>query len=151
MFKFNNYIAIFGNTIFSFFWSPLQIAAYMDRQPSWIYLILIHLLPHMALYNLRCYLELLAVPLRPCPRPRKASGALGVSRGRERNGPEPPSTQAPRTWGRGGPWVLLARDMGVLWALWGREGKGPKPPGTWGPSRGPKDSHVPGQQDPDLG
>ena len=30
----------------------------MDRQPSWIYLIFIHLLPHMALYNLRCHLEL---------------------------------------------------------------------------------------------
>ena len=29
----------------------------MDWQPSWFYLIFINLLPHMAMYNLRCYLE----------------------------------------------------------------------------------------------
>ena len=114
MFKFNNYIAIFGNTIFSFFWSPLQIAAYMDRQPSWIYLILIHLLPHMALYNLRCYLELLAVP--PPPLPPSPEGLRS------------PGGQ-PRSWEKWprAPQYPGPQDMGSRWAL------GPVGPGHGSP------------------
>ena len=147
MFKFNNYIAIFGNTIFSFFWSPLQIAAYMDRQPSWIYLILIHLLPHMALYNLRCYLELLAVPPAPAPVPGRPQEPWGSAEVVREMAPSPP---VPRPPGHG-----VAVGPGSCWPeTWesfgpsGARRKRPQTPRHLGAFQGPKGLPCPGPTGP---
>ena len=73
-----------------------------------------------------CIILAIGLPV-PLPVPGGPQEPWGPSRVVREMTLRAPRHPRPIGLGSRGPWVLLARDMGALAALWGGEGKGPNP------------------------